>query len=119
MVPERNNLVIVVLPLQKGKSKLRAFAVSLQDCGLSPGTIDHIQIARRDTLNAERRVLEPPDIDYIAQDPSGYCQWIFAWSQDRRIITTSSLWTSVWATSHRGRNAIAQYYVDSGVIPPR
>ena len=117
MAPRRNNLIIVVLPLRQGRCKLPAFAIPLEHCRLSQDSVEQIRIAGRDTLNIERARRELPNIDYIAHDLSTDYRWIFAWSQNLRIITTQTLWTTIWRARNRGQDAINQYYIDSGVTP--
>ena len=112
--PRRNNIVVVVLPLREGKTKFPAFAISLQACRLYQHEIDHFRTETTDTL----RPGVVPTIDYIARDSSTQAQWIFAWSEGRRIITTQTVWTSIWNSQRQGLVAIMGYYLRSGVTPP-
>jgi hypothetical protein len=130
LVP-RAHLLIVVTPLRHNMTKLPAFAIPPEDCGLSTEDIGKIETLTRPQLRTIRNQDQTrlPDIEYIAQDMSCYGtqnevqrtadQWIFAWERGRRIVTTQSSWTSVWSNRNQGEDAILEYYESCGVRPPK
>lgn len=127
----RGHLVIVVTPLRESMTKLPAFAIPLEDCGLKLDDIGKITTTTRPQLRTIRETDKTtlPDIDYIAQDMGSYNtenevqdtadQWIFAWFRGQRIVTTQTPWKSVWSNRNRGEDAIIEYYHSCGVPPPQ